>query len=57
MIVRAVQDINRSSPGRIQLRQYVTEQPKFAPFALAAAAVWAAAIALRLTLPWFQTFP
>jgi hypothetical protein len=56
-IVRAIQDINRSSPGRIQLRQYVTEQPKFAPYALAAAGIWAVAITLRLTLPWFQTFP
>ena len=28
-----------------------------APFALAAVMLWTAAIVLRLTLPWFQTFP
>jgi hypothetical protein len=56
-IVRAIQDINRSAPGRIDMRQYVTEQPKFRPFALAAVMLWSLAIALRLTVPWFQTFP
>jgi len=56
-IVRAIQDINRSAPGRIDMRQYVTEQPKFTPFALAAVILWTLAIAMRLTVPWFQTFP
>lgn len=56
-IVRAIQDIDRSAPGRIEMRQYVTEQPKFAPFALAAVVLWTLAVALRLTVPWFQTFP
>jgi hypothetical protein len=56
-IVRAIRDIDRSAPGRIEMRQYVTEQPKFAPFALAAVILWTLAIAMRLTVPWFQTFP
>jgi hypothetical protein len=56
-IVRAIQDINRSAPGRIDMRQYVTEQPRFTPFAMAAVLLWTLAIALRLTMPWFQTFP
>jgi Ca-activated chloride channel homolog len=56
-IVRAIQDINRSAPGRIQVRRYVTEQPKFTPFALAAVVLWTLAIAMRLSLPWFHTFP
>jgi hypothetical protein len=56
-IVRALRDINRSAPGRIELRRYSTEQPKFEPFAMAAAILWTLAIALRLTIPWFQTFP
>jgi hypothetical protein len=56
-IVRAIHDINRSAPGRIDMRQYVTEQPKFGPFALAAVILWSLAIAMRLTVPWFQTFP
>jgi hypothetical protein len=56
-IIRAVQDINRSAPGRIDIRNYVTEQPRFTPFALAAVVLWTIAIALRLSVPWFQTFP
>jgi hypothetical protein len=56
-IVRAINDIDRAAPGRIDMKRYVTEQPKFSVFALAAAVLWAAAIALRLTVPWFQTFP
>jgi Mg-chelatase subunit ChlD len=56
-IMRVLQDINRTTPGRIDMRQYVTEQPKFTPYALAAVVLWTLAIALRLTVPWFQTFP
>jgi Ca-activated chloride channel family protein len=56
-IMRVIQDINRSAPGRIDMRRYVTEQPKFTPYALAAVVLWTLAIAMRLTLPWFQTFP
>jgi hypothetical protein len=56
-IIRVISDINRSSPGRIEMRRYVTEQPKFTPYALAAVVLWTLAIAMRLTLPWFQTFP
>ncbi len=56
-IMRAVQDINRSAAGKIQMRRYVTEQPKFAPFAFAAVVLWTLAIAMRLGVPWFQTFP
>jgi Mg-chelatase subunit ChlD len=56
-IIRAINDINRSAPGRIEMRRYVTEQPKFLPYAMAAIILWTIAIALRLTVPWFQTFP
>ena len=33
------------------------EQPRFAAFAVVAAAFWSLALLMRLTLPWFQTFP
>jgi hypothetical protein len=56
-IVRAMSEIDRSAPGRVQMKRYSTEQPRFASFALAAAALWSIALLLRLTTPWFQTFP
>jgi len=34
-----------------------TERPRYAPFALAAVALWSAALLLRFTIPTFQTFP
>jgi len=56
-IVRAVQEIDRAAPGRVEMKRYTTEQPRFASFAILAAAFWSLAAAMRLTLPWFQTFP
>jgi Ca-activated chloride channel homolog len=56
-IVRAMHEIDRLSQGRVSLRQYSSEQPKFAPFALAAVALFSLAIVMRLTMPQFQKFP
>ena len=56
-IVRAMREIDRQSAGRIEMRQYSTRIPRFAPFALAAAALWTLALTLRLATPWFTTFP
>jgi hypothetical protein len=56
-IIRAMQAIDRAAAGRIQIRQYSTQVPRFAPFAFAAAALWTVALALRLLTPWFTTFP
>lgn len=56
-IVRAMHDIDREAAGRIELRQYSTQVPRFEPFAAAAAGLWALALALRLLTPWFTTFP
>ncbi len=56
-IVRAVQEIDRSAPGRVEMKRYTTEQPRFTSFALIGAAFWALSLVMRLTLPWFQTFP
>jgi hypothetical protein len=56
-VLRAIADIDRRSPGTIQLKRYSTNQPRFRPFALGAAACWAVALALTLTVPYFRTFP
>lgn len=56
-IVRAMREIDRQSAGRIELRQYTTQVPRYAPFALAAAILWTLGLTLRLATPWFTTFP
>jgi Ca-activated chloride channel homolog len=56
-IVRAVNEIDRAAAGRVDMKRYSTEQPRFASFALIAACFWTLALLMRLTTPWFQTFP
>jgi hypothetical protein len=56
-LMDAIADIDRGSAGTIQVRQYTTQQPRYASFALAALALWATAAALRLGLPMFSTVP
>jgi hypothetical protein len=56
-IVRAIQEIDKQSAGRIEMRQYSTRLPRYAPFAFAAVALWTLALSLRLATPWFAKFP
>jgi Ca-activated chloride channel family protein len=56
-IVRAMHEIDKTAAGRVEMKRYSTEQPRFAAFAMAAAVLWGVALLLRLTTPWFQTFP
>jgi hypothetical protein len=56
-LLQAIQDIDRQSAGRIEIRQYVSQRPKYRPFAFAAAALWSLAIGLALTVPHFRSFP
>ena len=56
-IQKALGDIDRASAGKIELKQYSTERPRFSPYALAAAAMWSLALLLRMTVPTFRTFP
>lgn len=56
-ILQAIRDIDRVATGRIDVKQYVTQRPRFGPFALAATALWALALTLKLTIPYFRTFP
>ena len=56
-IIRAIQAIDRRAAGKIEMKQYSTERPRYAPFAMTAALLWCAALLLRFTIPTFQTFP
>jgi hypothetical protein len=56
-IIQAIQAIDRASAGTIEMKQYSTERPRYAPFALTAVGLWCAALLLRFTIPTFQTFP
>jgi hypothetical protein len=56
-IAKALSDIDRATAGRIEIKQYSTDRPRFSPFALAAAALWSMALLLRMTVPGFRTFP
>jgi hypothetical protein len=56
-LLRAIDDIDRVSAGTIQTRHYTSQQPQFAVFALAAAALWTAAAALKLAMPLFRQIP
>jgi hypothetical protein len=56
-VLRAIQDIDRRSPGTIEMNQYSTNERRFAPFALIAAALWSLALSLKLTVAHFRAFP
>jgi hypothetical protein len=56
-LLEALADIDREAVGAIQVRQYTNQQPRFASWALAAAALWAVAAAMRLAVPLFETVP
>ena len=56
-IARALRDIDRLSPGRIDIREYRVQRPRFAGWALAATALWLSAALLKLGFGVFRTFP
>jgi Ca-activated chloride channel family protein len=56
-ILKALNDIDRLSPGRIDVHQYSAQRPRFAGYALIAIALWLTAAALKLGLRHFRTFP
>lgn len=56
-ILSAIQDIDRLSPGQINVRQYTAQQPRFSGYALIAVALWLTAGLLKLGVPYFRTFP
>jgi Mg-chelatase subunit ChlD len=56
-IVKALAEIDRLSPGTIDVRQYSVSKPRYAGFVLIACALWFAAVLLKLTVRSFRTFP
>jgi hypothetical protein len=53
----ALADLDNVATGTIASRQYTSQRPRFAFFALTAAAFWLTAAALKLALPQFQKLP
>jgi hypothetical protein len=56
-ILRAENEIDRLSAGRIDVHEYTVDRPRFAGFTLIAVALWLLAAALKLGVPHFRTFP
>jgi len=56
-LIEAIDDIDRVSSGAIQVKQYTTQQPRFAMFTTLAVACWALAAALKLGIPYLQRLP
>lgn len=56
-IIQSIREIDRLSAGKIEMKQYSTERPRYSPFALVAAGLWCLALVMRFTVPMFQTFP
>ncbi len=56
-ILAAIKDIDARSSGRVEVKRYSSQRPKFTPYAFIATSLWAVALALQLTVPWFRKFP
>jgi len=56
-INRALRDIDRLSPGRIEVREYSVRRPRYAGYALVAVGLWLTAAMLKLGCGVFRTFP
>jgi hypothetical protein len=56
-ILRAINEIDRLGAGSVQVKQYTSAQPRYASFTFFAAALWLAAAALKVAVPYFQKFP
>lgn len=56
-ILSALTEIDRLSPGRIDVHQYTAQRPRFAGYTLIAIALWLAAGTLKLGFRHFRTFP
>jgi Ca-activated chloride channel family protein len=56
-IISAIQEIDKVAVGKISIKQYSTQRPRFSIFALIAAALWTVAAALKLTVPYLRKFP
>ena len=56
-IISAIKEIDKVAIGKIALKQYSTQRPRFSIFALIAVAFWTMGLALKLTVPYLRKFP
>lgn len=56
-IFKALAEIDRLSPGKIEVRQYSVQRPRYAGFALIGVMLWLLAAALKLGVSTFRSFP
>lgn len=56
-ILRALDEIDRLSAGKIDVHEYTAERPRYAGFTLIAVGLWLAAGVLKFGVPYFSTFP
>ena len=56
-ILNAIREIDRLTPGKIEVRQYSVQRPRYAGFALIAVALWSIAAAMKLGFSTFRSFP
>jgi len=56
-INRAIREIDRLSPGRIETRDYSVARPRYAAWTLIAVGLWLSAAMLKLGFGVFRTFP
>ena len=56
-VLNAIKDIDQRSAGRVDIKRYSSQQPKFSGYAFIAAAFWMVALTLQLTVPYFRKFP
>ncbi len=56
-LLQAIDEIDNVSAGTIQTKRYSRQEPRFAFFALIAAALWIGSAALKVTMRYFQKLP
>jgi Ca-activated chloride channel family protein len=56
-LLAAINEIDQVSAGSIQVKEYSSQRPRFASFAMLAVLCFTGAVAAKLTVPWFQKFP
>jgi hypothetical protein len=56
-VLNAIKEIDLRSAGRVDIKRYSSQQPKFSGYAFCAVSLWMIALTLQLTVPYFRKFP
>jgi Ca-activated chloride channel homolog len=56
-LLKAIDEIDRLSAGRIDVREYTSQRPQFSGYVLLAIGLWLTAALLKFGFPQFRTFP